>query len=294
MAKGISTLYGQQYIEPEAPNILLNSDFYKWQRGNTVTVDDEYTADRWIARAVDQVLPSSVNVTLTKDSFVPSGVGMRNSAVLNTISCTRVGVVQRIESSELERYRGKLLQFSVYVRRIASLTNCRLQPAYGAASGLDSYTTARPSDIATLVYDADFDTHSNTTFQRISGEIVVTDTMADNGFQCGIKVLQSGETGAAIAGNILYMTGFILNESNVLTPWKSAYQNEATENVALYRYYESVWNPDAPAAYAVAFSGSTSPNPLFNVAQFKDNELPNLHRFNAVLDVYYNQMGRVR
>ena len=55
MAKGISTFYGQQYLEPEAPNIIINSDLYRWERGISVAATNNYTADRFMCGAYNQV-----------------------------------------------------------------------------------------------------------------------------------------------------------------------------------------------------------------------------------------------
>lgn len=245
MAKGISTFYGQQYIEPEAPNLFLNSDMYRAQRGSALLVDNDYTLDRWVTRAVNQTIANSASVRVTQSTTLPIGVGVRNAALIEAFQpSTRLAFGQRIDQAELEPYRGKILKLSTYVRRAASLAGCRLQLAYSEGSGVNDYASAQISDMANIVYDDAFDSHSDTGFTRISADIIVTDTMVDNGFQCGIKVLQSGETSADITGNLMYVTGFMINRSDVLTPYKRFEKNQGLEDLALQRYYEKSYGMD--------------------------------------------------
>ena len=246
MAKGISTYYGQQYLTAVEPNILLNSDMYRWQRGVSLVVDNDYTCDRFAARAVNQLLASSSSVQLIEDSIIPTGVGARKSAVINANQiATSLGFGQRIESTELDSYRGKMMQFSTYIQRIASLPGSNIQLAYSEAASPNTYTGNYLNDMPNLMYDSSFDGLTTIGFDRVSGEILITDSMADNGIQIGLKIVNAGETTAELTGNLCRVTGFMLNQSTVLTPYKKAFSSQTIENEALEYYYEKFNEIDA-------------------------------------------------
>jgi hypothetical protein len=245
MAKGISAFYGQQYLEPEAPNLFLNSDMYRWQRGTAVTVNNDYTADRWVVRGATAIgsLERSVQVSLS--TAFPSGIGVKNSAIINaTQAGTRIGFAQRIEADSLEEYRGKVLKLSAYVRRTPSLPGCRIQLAHSAGSAKDDYSSAFVSDMSSISYDEPFDTLGSAEFTRISGDVLVTDAMADNGFQAGIKIIRDGEGSNDLTGELVRVTGLMINDSPVLTPYKTAFNQRGQEDLELQRYMYKTYNWD--------------------------------------------------
>lgn len=248
MAKGISTYYGQQYLTPVYPNLLLNSDMYRWQRGIDTTVDNDYGPDRMVARSVDQTGVTINTVRLRQNADKPYGVGARGSCLVTANgTSTRLGIGQRVENRELEAYRGQMMKLSIYVKRIATLPNSNIQLAFQEGSGENLYTTSYVSDMTEVIYDDSFNNLATGGYTRISGDVLITDSMVTNGICVGVKVKNPGETVNEITGDLMYITAIMLNRSDVLTPYTKAHAMTGIEDMALFRYFCKSYNmEDAP------------------------------------------------
>jgi hypothetical protein len=119
-------------------NLIINGGFDVWQRGTgRVFGSNTYTSDRWTEGQYQQAGHEKVAVT---DTAVPFKSAMRvtSSSTAEVSSGTRMALATMLESVDSERYAGKTVTLSFWVRFSAATLTGATGGWYSELSEYDS------------------------------------------------------------------------------------------------------------------------------------------------------------
>ncbi len=216
---------GSSYVAGK--NGVLNSQFNVWQRGTSVGVAFNYTADRWKCYQVASAATSSRS-TDTATGFQYSMKMQRNSGSTSTGD---VLLTQSFESINSYQYQGKTVSFSFYAKAGAnySAASSALKILLKSSTGIDQEIISAWAGSVDVVNTT---ATLTTSWQRFT----YTGSVPSNSSQLGMDIRYT-PVGTAGADDAFYITGVQVEIASAATSYSPNTSTQALELAACQRYY---------------------------------------------------------
>ncbi len=228
-----STSTGLRYQVPVNVNPVLNSSFQVWQRGTSISYNNQtqYSADRWNASFIQSAASITRQVTgdTTNLPFIQYCARVQRTA--GNAQTNEMQFAQSFESINSVAYAGKTVTFSFYARKGANYSTSADALQYRLVTGtgtdqsvLAGFTGANNAILGTATL--------TTTWQRFTATAALGSTIT----QIGINFVNT-PTGTAGANDYYEITGVQLEVGSVATPFKTYAGTIQGELAACQRYY---------------------------------------------------------
>jgi hypothetical protein len=268
-----STSTGLRYQAPVQQNPILNSSFQVWQRGTSISYNNNqaYSADRWLAQlaSVGTVSRQVTGDTTNLPNIQYCARLQRNSGQTPTSAHY---LYQNFESINSIPFAGKTVTYSFYARKGAnySATSNALVANLFSGTGTDQNVLSTYTGFTTV---ASTTATLTATWQRFS----VTGTVATSATELSLG-FSFTPTGTAGADDYFEVTGVQLEVGSVATPFKTYAGTIQGELAACQRYFyranaTSYSNTSFAMGYAYATNGASY---LFNLPVTQRSASPTL------------------
>ena len=235
-------------------NLIINGGFDVWQRGTARRyVHNTYTADRW---AEGQHQGGGYEKVTVTDTTVPLESAMRvsSSSTTEAASGTRMALATMLENVDSERYAGKTVTLSFWVRFSAS-------SLAGATGGWDSQLSEYDSVDPTL--QSTGATRTNTV-NIPNGSYPTTWTKYKQTVTCGAgmknlgaRFLSNSQVNTTNNSDFWYdITGVQLEAGPVATPFE--HRSYGQELALCQRYFQQLFSFQAYASNTTTIQGSAA------------------------------------
>lgn len=206
-------------------NYLINGNFEIWQRGIGPTAGNGsgvYLADRWLLYA------NSGLSTVQRFTGYNDGSGASNSALITfNAGDSDVSLFQPIETLISKQLQGKIVTFSVYLKKSPTFTN-DVNIVIRQSNDSDSrFLLTSQTNTSLTVANSRISTSNFTRFS-------VTTTILPGSSQVGVYV----QTDPTVTGSYIEIRQAMLSEDYIVPPFKTAGTNIAEEVQMCLRYYE--------------------------------------------------------
>jgi hypothetical protein len=221
-------------FRPFTRNGALNSQFNVWQRGTSISYNNEnkYSADRW--QAIISQSAASITRQVTGDTtnlpFIQYCARVQRTA--GNTQTNEMQFAQSFETVNSIPYAGKTVTFSFYARKGANYSTASDGLQYRLVTGtgtdqsvLSGFTGANNAILATATL--------TTTWQRFTASTTLPATTT----QIGINFVNT-PTGTAGANDYYEVTGVMLEVGNQASPYTPAGSSYQAELAACQRYYQ--------------------------------------------------------
>jgi hypothetical protein len=217
---------------PAASNPVINSGYNVWQRGTSISYNNEskYSADRWQA-SIPQVGTISRQATADTTNLPFIQYCARIQRTAGNTGTSEMQFTQTVESVNSIPIAGKTITFSFYARKGANysatsdLLNYRFVLGTGTDQNLLTGFTGQGNAIlanATLT----------TTWQRFTATVAMSSATT----QIGINFVYT-PTGTAGANDYYEVTGVQVDIGSVALPFRTAGVSYQQELALCQRYY---------------------------------------------------------
>ena len=208
-------------------NGVLNGAMNIWQRGTSLSVAYNYTADRWKCYQVATAATASRS-TDTTAGFQYSMKMQRNSGATST---GQVILTQSFESAISYPFQGKTVSFSFYAKAGANYSSASsaLTVRLSSSTGTDQDILASWAGLVDVVNTT---ATLTTSWQRFT----YTGSVPSNATQLGIEIKYT-PVGTAGADDSFFITGIQVEIGSVATNFTAAGGTIQGELAACQRYY---------------------------------------------------------
>ena len=206
-------------------NAVINGGFDVWQRGTTFNAisNTNFCADRWWV-----VTDATGTVNITQQAISSQGLGFTNCLRAERSAGTARWVVgTNLETSVVNRFKGKTVVMSFYVRKGSAFT-ANLDIVFGTKS-TEARFGSNVDVTATTIANASINT---TTFTRFTTTLAIPSGTAGLGFS--VEFAAASQAGAANA--FFEITGVQLEVGAVATPFE--FEDYGTTLSKCERYYQ--------------------------------------------------------
>lgn len=237
-------------------NKIINGSFEVWQRGNSFTSANYFTADRFlVTRGGGAIGSGSTDIDVTRVTTSLPVYTTDNETFANGIKLQRVSgttntqtirMMYIAESADIISLQGRSVTLSFFVKRGSNFTSTDLKS--------NIYTGIGINEGASLLQAG---TWSGINFQASSVIPVAlnwqratqTVTIPGNATELGIIIEYTPPTGAAGVDESLYITGMQLELGDTVTPFE--HKPRGYELGLCQRYFEKSYDADqAPSTSA--------------------------------------------
>jgi len=273
-------------------NLIINGGFDVWQRGTgRVFGSNTYTSDRWTEGQYQQAGHEKVAVT---DTAVPFKSAMRvtSSSTAEVSSGTRMALATMLESVDSERYAGKTVTLSFWVRFSAATLAGATTGWYSQLSEYDSVDPVLYATGATRTNSVNIPNGSYPTTWTKYEQTVTCGAGMKN---LGARFLFSNQINTTSNSDFWYeITGVQLEEGSVATDFE--HRSYGEELALCQRYFQynprvlGVWTSISAFRFTHSFTCKMRATPTVTLTGLTDyHELYNSAGYNGLSSVSYNQ-----